>query len=399
MERMTTTRIKKETRPGVYRCDPTLYIRVYSETSKSFIQKLTLRKGRRIEIGLGGWPVVSLDEAREIAFENRRAVRAGRNPLAEKRATEQETVKPTFGVCASQWFEENRAAWKSDKTVVNTWSMIEAHALPAFGETPVDQITAPQVILLLGALYAKRPSTGRKLRQRLNAIFAWAVAHEFCTTNPAGPSISAALPKASAGKTEHHTAVPHGDLAGTLAALDNAERGSKTAKLAIRFVALTAVRSGEALGATWAEIDLERATWTIPAERMKAATDHRVPLSDAALAVLTQARKLGKGELVFPAMTTGDVMDGARLREALTLTGLNDRMTVHGLRSTFRDWAAEVADADHAVMELSLAHAVGSQVERAYARSDLFDRRRALMQSWSDYLSGTEGGNVVALHA
>ena len=133
MERMTTTRIKKETRPGIYRCDPTLYVRVYSETSKSFVQKLTLRKGRRIEIGLGGWPVVALDEAREIAFENRRAVRAGRNPLAEKRATERETVKPTFGVCASQWFEENRAAWKSDKTVVNTWSMIEAHALPLSG--------------------------------------------------------------------------------------------------------------------------------------------------------------------------------------------------------------------------------------------------------------------------
>ena len=132
---------------------------------------------------------------------------------------------------------------------------------------------------------------------------------------------------------------------------------------------------------------------------MKAATDHRVPLSDSALAVLAQARKLGKGELVFPASSTGGVMDGARLREALTVTGLNDCMTVHGLRSTFRDWASEVADADYATMELSLAHAVGSQVERAYARSDLFDRRRQLMQSWADYLTSTEGGNVVALHA
>ena len=215
----------------------------------------------------------------------------------------------------------------------------------------------------------------------------------------AGPSITAALPKTSAGTTEHHTAIPHGDLAATLADLDRAARGSKTAKLAIRFVALTAVRSGEALGATWSEIDLKAATWTIPAERMKAATDHRVPLSDAALAVLVQARKLGSGELVFPASSTGDVMDGARLREALTVTGLNDRTTIHGLRSSFRDWASEIEGADYAVMELSLAHAVGSQVERAYARSDLFDRRRALMQSWSDYLSGTEGGNVVALHA
>ena len=399
MERMTETKIRKETRPGIYRCAETLYLRVYNQNSKSFVQKITLRKGRRIEIGLGGWPVVSLEEAREAAFENRRAVRAGCNPLAEKREAEREADVPTFRDCADRWFSENRPAWKSERTSINVWNSIKAHALPAFGEIPIDRIGAPQVIRLLAALFVERPSTGRKLRQHLNAIFAWAVAHEFCTANPAGPSITAALPKTSAGTTEHHTAIPHGELAGTLADLDRAERGSKTAKLAIRFVALTAVRSGEALGATWSEIDLKAATWIIPAERMKAATDHRVPLSQAALAVLTQARKLGKGDLVFPASSTGALMDGARLREALTVTGLNDRMTVHGLRSTFRDWAAECTGADHAVMELSLAHAVGSQVERAYARSDLFDRRRALMQSWADYLTSSDGGNVVALHA
>ena len=269
MDRMTETRIRKQTKPGIFRCDTTLYIRIFPGGSRSFVQKLTLRSGRRIEIGLGGWPLRSLEEARQIAFENRRVVRDGGNPLADKRAATEKTNMPTFRECAENWFDDNRAAWKSG-TANGLWTRLDRYILPVVGDRPIGEIDQIAVLDILAPIFRDKHSTGKPLRQAMSSIFLWAVAKTYMTDNPAGSAIAAALPAGS--KTKHRAAIEHGDLAEALDAIDDCG-ASLAARLALKFVALTAVRSAEALGAIWSEIDVASATWVIPSERMKTATE------------------------------------------------------------------------------------------------------------------------------
>ena len=389
MDRMTETRIRKQTKPGIFRCDTTLYIRIFPGGSRSFVQKLTLRSGRRIEIGLGGFPLRSLVEAKEIAFQNRRVARDGGNPLALKRAATEKTNMPTFRQCAEKWFGENEAGWDpmSSKRI---WARLAAYAFDGIGDRPVDAIDQSDILKILVPIFAEKFETGKQLRQRIGAIMKWSMSHGYRADNPAGDVIAAALPKAS--KTKHHTAIKASELVEALDAID-ATAAYDGAKLAIRFIALTAVRSNEALRATWDEFDLVARTWTIPGGRMKMNVAHRVPLSDAALAVLREARKLGDGNLVFP-RRRGGYVDDRQLRRTVEVAGLNNRMSIHGLRSTFRDWCADSAQ-PRDIAEASLAHSVAG-VEGAYFRSDVFDRRRELMAAWDRYLHPTSA-KVVAI--
>ena len=394
MQHMTETRIRKQTRPGIYRCSTTLYLRVFPGGSKSFVQKLTLRSGRRIEIGLGGWPLRSLEDARELAFQNRRVARDGGDPLAVKRAAERRDDAPTFAECARLWFDANEPSW-TPGGAQRTWSRIERYALAAIGDRPVSEISQFDIIALLAPLCSDKSATAKKLRQQLSGVFAWAVAHGHRQDDPAGGAINAALPK-SGQKATHRRAIEYTGLAEALDAVD-ASGASRVSKLAVRFVALTAVRSAEALAARWNEVDVKAATWTIPSGRMKTGAEHRVPLSDAALGVLHEARTLGNSDLVFPAPVSGGTLDTKRLREVLAAAGLGDVMTVHGLRSSFRDWCAE-GGKPREVAEAALAHVVGG-VEGAYFRSDLFDRRRELMRAWGRYLSPAQTAKVVRLRS
>ena len=394
MKRMTATSIKKETRVGVYRCDPSLFVRIYTGGSKSFIQKLTLADGRRIEIGLGGFDpnIMSLDEVREIAFENRRIVRRGGDPRRAK--TTKHTEVPTFAACADGWFADKRDGW-SEASAKRAWARIEAHALPALGNCRVDTIDQPAIIDLLAPIFKDKFSTGKTLRQSLSAVFKWAIAKNIIAHDPAGASISPALPSAAVER-EHRTAIPHDKLAAALDTIDQCRGPSVAAKLAVRLCALTALRSGEVAGARWSEIDMEAREWTVPAARMKGrrAAAHRVPISDAAMSVLRQARKLGDGDVVFPTRR-GTAIGTRDLLRAVQAAGLHDEMSIHGMRSSFRVWADEIAEAEFSVMEFCLSHAVGDSTVRAYARSDLFDRRRRLMEDWGRYLCG----NLVNLDA
>ena len=389
MERMTETRIRKQTKPGIFRIDTTLYIRVFPGGSKSFVQKLVLKNGRRIELGLGGWPLRTFDEAREIAFQNRRVARDGGNPLALKRAATEKTNVPTFRQCAEKWFSENEAGWDpmSSKRI---WARLAAYAFDGIGDRPVDAIDQSDILKILVPIFAQKFETGKQLRQRIGGIMKWSMSHGYRADNPAGDVIAAALPKAS--KTKHHTAIKASELVEALDAID-ATAAYDGAKLAIRFIALTAVRSNEALRATWDEFNLVARTWTIPGGRMKMNVAHRVPLSDAALAVLREARKLSDGNLVFP-RRRGGYVDDRQLRRTVEVAGLNNRMSIHGLRSTFRDWCADSAQ-PRDIAEASLAHSVAG-VEGAYFRSDVFDRRRELMAAWDRYLHPTSA-KVVAI--
>lgn len=390
MAKLTIAKIKRLDKPGLYGDGGTLYLSVAAGGSKSWIQRVKYN-GRRRDIGLGGWPVVSLAKARERAFLNRVAIADGRDPLADKR----KATVPTFREAADAVFEATRPTLKSDKAARLWIAQLKRYALPVLGDMPVDKIGREDVLRVLSPIWTEKAETARKLRQRIKATLAWAQARGHVEHNAAGEAINGALPKQAAVK-EHRRALPHGEVAAALDTIDGAE-AFLSVKLAFRFLVLTAARSGEVRGATWQEIDMDAREWRIPGARMKAGREHRVPLSDAAMAVLDQARPLADDSgLVFPATKRGKALADMAMMNLLGAVGLADRATVHGFRSSFRDWCAET-NRDRQLAEAALAHTVGG-VEGAYFRSDLMDRRRDLMAAWADYATGT-AGKVVALRA
>ena len=309
---------------------------------------------------------------------NRLAVSDGRNPLAEKRRPK----TPTFRKAALATFEANRPRWRDGKTARNWLQGMEKRAFPVIGEMRVDRIGRQDVLRILKPVWTSRPEVARKLRQRIRATLQWCQAHGYVDRNVAGEAIDGALPAMPSVRT-HHRALPHHDVAPALHAIRESS-ASTAAKLCLEFLVMTASRSGEARGATWDEVDLTAREWRIGAERMKAHAPHLVPLSDRAVCILEQARQLGDGRLVFPSPIKRDrPLSDMTLMKVLHTVGLANRTTVHGFRSSFRTWASECTDADHAVMELCLSHAVGTAVERAYARSDLVEKRRQLMDGWA----------------
>ena len=327
---------------------------------------------------------MSLAEARDVAFMNRRLVRQGGNPLGEKR----KATVPTFREASRRALEANRGRWRNRKSIDNWIATMAKYAHPVFGDRRVDQIGREDVLRVLTPIWSTKPEIGRKVRTRIRQTLAWAQAHNYIEHNPAGEAINAALPATKALKV-HFRALPYPEVAAALETIE-ASRASVSAKACLRFVVLTACRSGEARGATWAEIDLEAREWRIPGDRMKTGAEHRVPLSDAALEVLESVRPLrDRSDLLFPSpVRPGRPLSDMSLTKVLRDTGLADRATVHGMRAAFRTWASERTSVPHAVAEMALAHAVGSDVERSYARSDLFEKRRGLMVAWAEYATG-----------
>ena len=309
---------------------------------------------------------------------HRVAVAEGRDPLADKRRAKM----PTFAEAAVKVHEANLPRWRNGKHTQQWLATLELYAFPVIGAMRVDRIERRDVLSILTPIWAAKPETARRVRQRIRTVLKWAQAHDFVEHNSAGEGIDGALPPMGRSK-EHFRALPHAEVP---AALDTVEASpaSMAAKACLRFLILTAARSGEARGATWAEIDMDAREWRIPGARMKGGQAHRVPLSDAAVAVLTEAARLrDASNLIFPSpRKAGRPLSDMSLTKLLRDTGLAGHATVHGFRSCFRDWAAECTNAPHSVMELSLAHAVGGAVEQAYARSTLIERRRALLAEW-----------------
>lgn len=388
----TYNELKAIAEPGRYRAGETLYLVVNGRGGKSWVQRLAIRGVRR-DIGLGSFSLVSLAKARQRAHENRVLVEAGGDPVAEKR----KAGMPTFTVAAKQTYEALKPRWRNGKHTRNWIQVISKYALPKIGPSPIDTIRQEDVLRILTPLWTSRPETARRLRQKMRAVFRWAQAHDYIENNPAGEGIDGALPRQPAIKA-HLRAMPYREVAGALDTIADSERAGMAAKLALRLLVLTAARSGEIRGAKWAEIDLDRQTWTIPGERMKGGREHRIPLADAALDVLAEARVLDDGSgLVFPSPSRpGKPLSDMTLTKVMRVTGLAEQATVHGFRSGFRDWCADAGKARD-VAEAALAHTVGG-VEGAYFRSDLFERRRVLMQAWADYLTGQQGA-VVKLRA
>ncbi|MCY4025031.1 MAG: tyrosine-type recombinase/integrase [Acidobacteria bacterium] len=377
--KLTAAKVRSLTKPGRYGDGGTLHLVVAPGGSKSWVQRIAI-DGRRRDIGLGGWPVVGLAKARQRAFANRVAVSDGRNPLAEKRKAR--TL--TFREAALKTYEANRPRWRGDRTATIWKQQMERHAFPILADLPVDEIGREDVLRCLTPIWTAHLDIARKLRGRIRAVLAWAQAHGHVEHNAAGDAISGALP-AMPSVMKHHRALRYQDVPEALEAV-RASGASLAAKAGFEFLVLTAARAGEVRLATWAEIDAEARTWRIPAARMKGGVEWRVPLAAAALAVLDRMRPLrGPADLLF-ASPTRPSRPLSNMTWNKLMRDLGIDAVPHGFRSSFRDWCAETGK-PREVAEAALAHTVGG-VEGAYFRSDVFERRRRLMQEWAGFVTG-----------
>ena len=347
--------------------------------SKTWSQRIRIN-GTQVNIGLGAFPVVTLAEARAAALANRRAVAQGRDPRNKPYDI------PTFEQAVERVIAIHEPNWRAGARSAEIWrSSLRTYAMPRLGRKPVNKITTSDVLAVIVPLWTTRRETARRLRQRIGAIMKWAVAEGHRDDNPAGDAIAAALPK-SAAPREHHRALPHAQVGAALRTVRGSNAWPAT-RLAFEYLILTASRSGEVRGARWDEIDGD--TWIVPGERMKTGRPHRVPLSRQALEVLDEARNIADGSgLVFPSVR-GKVLSDMTISKLIRELGIP--AVPHGFRSSFRDWCGESGIARE-VAELSLAHTVGNRVEQSYSRSDLFQRRRAVMEQWADYIMETCNG-------
>ncbi len=374
---LSTAFVRNAAQAGRYCDGDGLYLDVQPSGTRSWVQRLVIR-GRRRELGLGGFPLVPLKDARAQALANRRLARAGGDPLAEKRRLKS---MPTYAAAAEAVLAQMRPGWRNPKYGKDWLSSMARFAFPRLGKLPVSEVTSADVVEALRSVWHERPATARRVRQRIGTVMEWAVAMNYRDDNPCdriGPVLGP-----QQDLVQHMPALPHRDAAAAVEKV-RASKALPAVKLAFEFLLLTAARSGEVRGAQWGEIDTADHVWTVPATRTKAKREHRVPLSRRAEQILDAARATGNGgPLVFPSAR------GKRLNN-MALSGLLKDLEIgavpHGFRSTFRDWAAEETNHPREVVEAALAHVVQNKVEAAYARSDLFERRRQLMDDWAAYL-------------
>lgn len=375
-----------------------LFLEVDANGSRRWGQRITIH-GKRRELGLGGWPIVGLAEAREAAMRNKRMVQSGGDPLAEKRKARAEI---TFADAVERYLASKLGGMRNVKHRKQWRSTLATYAGPVLGHMPVRAIGTPDVLRVLEPIWASKTETASRLRGRIEAVLSWATVAGYREgDNPArwaGGLKELLPPPGKIAQVENHPAVALGDLAAWWQALGSREG---TAALALQFLALTAARSGEVRGATWDEIDLDKAIWRIPAARMKAGRAHSVPLPPEALALLAALPRIEGSPFVFPTLRGGMLSDMSlsavmrRMQAAEEKAGRpgfldpqSGRPAVpHGLRSSFRQWAAERGFARE-MAEVALSHFIGSDVERAYQRSDMLERRRGLMAEWAATLRG-----------
>lgn len=382
----------KAAKPGRHGDGRGLFLYVKASGTRSWMLRYQVQ-GRRRDLGLGAYPDVTLAMARERATEARQLIVNGEDPIAKK----QQAKPKTFKGAALELIESKRHGWKNAKHAAQWTSTLESYVFPKIGQVQVSKIETAEVISTLTPIWSDKPETANRVRQRIEAVIDYASALGIRTgDNPARwrGHLDHLLPKPKKVRAvKHHAALPHADIADFMTELSTR---AGIAAQALGFTILTAARSGETRGMTWGEVGLENATWTIPAQRMKAAKEHRVPLSKAAIALLGPRRDANS--LVFeseakPGKPISDMSMTAVLRRMK-----HDNITVHGFRSTFRDWAGETTGFPREVIEAALAHGIKDKAEAAYARSDLFDKRRLLMEAWaSTTASHAQPGNVVSM--
>ncbi|MDP1753736.1 MAG: tyrosine-type recombinase/integrase [Reyranella sp.] len=405
MGRLTALHVARANKPGLLGDGHGLYLRVGPTGTRSWIFRYQ-QDGRRRDMGLGSVEVIGLSDARVKAIEARRLLLDSVDPIGARKSRRQAAAAVaaravTFKVAAAQFIAANKSGWRNPKHAAQWTATLEAYAYPTIGNVSVAEIDPPMIFKVLEPIWSVKTETARRVRGRIESVLDWARARGFRNNeNPARwrGLLEHMLPKQpKATLVQHHPALPYGDVAALMEAV---AMQSGDAARALEFTVLTAARTSEVTGAKWEEIDFSSRIWTIPASRIKAGREHRVPLSDAALEIVLEQAKTRRNEYVFPGgrdkrplsnMAMAELLK--RMREAkiaVALAQISDgrrkrHFTVHGFRSSFRDWAAEQSSHPSEVAEMALAHVVGDKVEAAYRRGDLLRKRFGLMTDWAAY--------------
>lgn len=389
MSKLTVRAVEKIIKtgtPGTTGDGGGLYLQIAHNGSPSWLYRFQLN-GKRRNMGLGSCELVTLAEAREKAAGARKLVSEGLDPI-EARKEQDHAAKAatiTFDDCVSDYIAAHRAGWKNAKHAQQWENTLATYAAPVIGKLPPQDITTAHVLQILQPIWSSKPETASRLRNRIELVLDAAKARNLRHgENPARwrSHLDKLLPKrAKVRKIEHHPALPWRELP---AFMDELGKHADLTYKAMRLTILTACRTSEVLGATWTEIDRETRTWTIPGARMKAGKEHRLPLSQAAIELLDTLPQLDSSPYLFPGARKGRPLSNMAMLMGLRRMNRCD-LTMHGFRSTFRDWAAECTPHPNFVVEMALAHSVGNAVEAAYRRGDLMDKRRRLMDEWAQY--------------
>jgi integrase len=384
---LTAATVRAVNEPGKYGDGGGLYLKVEASGAKRWVQRVVVH-GRRRDLGLGSLSMISLAEARALAYENRKLARAGEDPVA-LRAIKDQVL--TFSVAAHKVYEFNRPSWKNEKHAKQWITTLQRYAFPKIGEKPVSRVTSADLLSVLTPIWQDKPETARRVRQRISMVLEWAIAKGWREDNPA-EAVSRALPRHDSSLKKRMKALPYTEVSDAIQRVQKSD-ALRSTKLAFEFLILTAARSGEVRLADWSEIDKEESVWTVPGTRMKAKKEHRVPLAGRVQEILSEAAEaFGMDGLIFPSLNPHKPLSDmtlSKLMKDLELDGVP-----HGFRSAFRVWAEEQTGFPPRVAEAALAHQVRDKTEAAYNRTDLFERRRELMAAWERYLCPKQAGVV-----
>lgn len=398
---LTAIEVKRISEPGYHAVGtvPGLHLCVGGSGSRSWILRATVG-GKRKDIGLGGYPAITLAEAHANARQALQSIKQGIDPISDKKA-KRSAIEWTFKACALAYIESHKPSWKNAKHGQQWENTLETYVYPHFGDKHVKDVEIADVTTAIRPLWSTKNETMVRVRNRIELVLSWAAAQGYRPKgfNPAQwrGNLDQVLPKPSkVNNRQHFEAMPIDGMFDFIQRLDGAEG---TSAQCLKFTILTACRSSESRGATWNEIDLDGATWNIPAERMKAGRPHRIPLSTEALKLLNGLARFEDTDLLFPGR------DGKKPLSDMSLTAVMRRFGLtavpHGFRSTFTDWVAERTSYPGEVREMALAHAIGNDTEAAYRRGDLFEKRRNLMNDWAKfiYTAPAKGNNVINIKA
>jgi integrase len=388
-----TARKVETAKPGKYSDGGNLYLIVSETGARKWVLRFTWR-GRAKEMGLGSAASVPLADARENAASARRMVAKGLNPIEERK---RDGGIPTFGEMADDVRETLSAGFRNEKHKAQWKSTLETYAAPLRAKA-VDTVATDDVLAVLKPIWTTKAETASRVRGRIEKVLDAAKAKGFREgENPARRRghLDHLLPRPSKLARGHHAAMPYDDVAAFIAKLRKREA---LAALALELCILTAARSGEVLGMQWSELDLHKKIWTVPASRMKAGREHRVPLSSRAIAILRHLEQSKAGEFVFPGQARDKPLSNMAMEMVLRRMNV-ENATVHGFRSSFRDWAGNVSNFPREITETALAHVIGDKAEQAYRRGDALEKRRKLMEAWASYCEPKRGGNVVQIGA
>jgi integrase len=404
VERLTALQAKRATTPGLLGDGKGLYLRVGDGGARSWVLRYMI-DGRAREMGLGSYYDLSLAEARERARGFRRMVKDGVDPIDDRRlrraALRAERAKAmTFRQCAEAYIAAHQAGWRSQKHRTQWPNSLETYVYPVFGDLPVQGVDIGLVMKAVEPIWTAKPETAGRVRGRIESILDWAATSGYRQSeNPARwrGHLENLLPKKSkVWRVQHHAALPYDQLPEFVAELRQQEG---IAVRALEFLILTVARTGEVTGARPDEVDFAQRLWTVPGERMKAGKEHRVPLSDRAIALLKEMLTIGAGDFLFPGGKARRSISNMAMAMTLRRMG-RAGLTVHGFRSTFSDWCSERTNFPAEVREMALAHSVSDKVEAAYRRGELLRKRRQLMAAWASYsATPASGADVIALAA